>query len=128
MEKTIKILFVDDVPQNCKSFKMYFRRTANVLIHSAHNVEEALHYVNEHGNDLDVVIADYHLQGSMSGEVLLGKIMASHSNIYRMLTSASEDRVAQLISENPNIAVTIQTFLSKPWHMSEIKEIIFRFA
>ncbi len=110
------ILLVDDEANVLSSLGRALRREYGVF--SAANGMEALTVMEK--NNIDLVIADYHMPG-MTGVELLEKTLEKYPNTIRIFLTASVNQ--QLLRDAINI-VNAHGYITKPWDNEEVKALI----
>jgi PAS domain S-box-containing protein len=111
-----RILYVDDEPDNLRSFRALFRRDYD--IHVADSAPAALQVLRQ--ETIDVLVSDQRMPG-MTGVELLERVAAEFPEILRfMLTGFSDyDPLVDAINNG-----RIQGYFSKPLNPDEIKDRI----
>lgn len=108
------ILYVDDEPQNLRTFKATFKW--DYKIHIARSAFEGFDILEEH--PIDLIISDQRMAG-LSGIEFFKKVLKKYPEPLRIiLTGYSEMNViVRAINE-----VGIYQFMSKPWREEEMKQ------
>ncbi|MEL7021114.1 MAG: sigma-54 dependent transcriptional regulator [Bacteroidota bacterium] len=116
MQKQYAILYVDDEPQNLRTFKATFKW--DYRIHTARSAFEGLDILAEH--PIDLIISDQRMAG-LSGIEFFKKVIKKYPDPLRIiLTGYSEMNViVRAVNE-----VGIYQFMSKPWREEEMKQTI----
>lgn len=115
-EKKYAILYVDDEPQNLRTFKATFKW--DYKIHTARSAFEGFDVLEAH--PIDLIISDQRMAG-LSGIEFFKRVMKRFPEPLRIiLTGYSEmDVVVRGINE-----IGIYQFLSKPWREADMKQTI----
>ena len=115
---SLTILYVDDEEMSCK----YFVRSAGSQhkIFVAHSVEEALTFLEDENNRVDVLVSDYRMPAQNGGE-LLYRVKKQYPHIVRILATAYADKDILL-----NIVNSGQVFqvIEKPLDMIKIRSTL----
>jgi len=113
MSEEIKILYIDDEPDNLSGFKASFRFDYQVYI--AENTVQAIDLLNKHP-EIRIVFCDQRMPGQTGVEFFEG-IRISHPLPVRILVTAYTD--VNSIIDAINIG-NIFRFVKKPWAEAEI--------
>lgn len=116
MQRTVKILFVDDEIRIVKLLKMMFRSKYDV--YTAVSGAEALALLKN--NPVDIVVSDQRMPG-MLGIELLAEVRKTWPNTIRLLLTGYTDLVAIIGAVNEG---EVYRFLNKPWNHDELKVVI----
>lgn len=108
------ILFVDDEEKALKYFNKAVSDRFHVL--TASNTTEAKSILENHSDDIGVLITDQRMPGG-NGAQLLSKTRKQHPNIIRLLTTAyaSQDNVIEAINDGE-----IFRYITKPWDIKSL--------
>jgi len=119
MNKTIKILYVDDDFLNFMLFEVLFKDKFVVFI--APNVKKGLDIFNK--NDISVVITDQKMP-EMSGVKFLKEVIKKNSNTLRIIHSGylHNEEVEEGIKEG-----VVNYFLDKPLNENLLLDIIEKY-
>ncbi len=115
-ESKIKVLYVDDEPNNLQSFKAGFRRYYD--IYTALSVSEALTILND--NDIHVIIADQRMPRA-TGVEFFNIVNKSHPDPVRILLTGYADLEAVVDAINKG---EVFRYVKKPWDENELKTTI----
>lgn len=112
----IRILYVDDEPQNLISFKAYFRN--DFTIFTCRSGEEGLSKLND--IEVHIIIADQKM-ANMTGVEFLEQAELSYPDPIRIVLTAHRDAglLLQACKEG-----TIFRFHDKPWDWDYLKQLI----
>ena len=110
------LLFVDDEQRILRSLKALFRRDYDVYV--ANSGKEAIDFLN--GRRVDVVVSDQRMP-EMLGHELLSQVRQMQPHAIRMLLTGYMDKSAIIDTINDG---EIYRFISKPWNINEIKELV----
>lgn len=113
MSQKIKILYVDDEPDNLLGFKASLRMDYNVLV--ATNTLEALNLLNDHP-DIKIVFCDQRMPDKTGVEFFEG-IRISHPLPVRILLTAYTDVESIIDAINKG---NIFRYVKKPWAETDI--------
>ena len=116
MEKTIKVLYVDDEEHNLKSFKASFRREFE--IHIALSGQEGLQILEK--EDINVILTDQRMP-EMTGIDFLIEANKIKPEPIRILVTGYSDINAVIDAINKG---QIYRYISKPWKEEELKQTI----
>jgi two-component system sensor histidine kinase/response regulator len=112
----IKILYVDDEPNNLTAFKASFRR--NYEIYTAASVQEAKKLLFD--VDVNVIIADQRMPGT-TGVEFFNAIKDQHPDPVRILLTGYTDVESLVDAINKG---QIYRFIKKPWDEFELQTAI----
>jgi DNA-binding NtrC family response regulator len=116
MSKRYSLLFVDDEKRVLRSLNSVFRREYDVyLADSGFQALEILYSKN-----IDVIVSDQRMP-HMTGSELLAKVHEQYPQVMRVLLTGYVDKEAIINTINEG---EIFRFISKPWNITEIKNII----
>jgi two-component system probable response regulator PhcQ len=109
------VLFVDDEEMALK----YFRRAvgAEVTVHTAASVDEALAILGEHGDEIGVLVTDQRMPGK-TGVDLLRHVRRERPEIVRLLTTAYSDLEDAIEAVNRG---EIFRYITKPWDVKLLR-------
>ena len=110
----IKVLYLDDEPNNLICFMATFRFDYTIFI--AHNVQKAYDYLNAHP-DISIVLADQRMP-MITGVEFFEELREKFPNPVRMLITAYSDIEAVISAVNKG---AIFRYIKKPWNDEEIK-------
>lgn len=110
----IKVLYLDDEPNNLICFMATFRFDFTIFI--AHNVKKAYEYLEEHP-DINVVLADQRMPVK-TGVEFFEEIREKYPAPVRMLITAYSDIEAVIDAVNRGC---IFRYVKKPWNDEDIK-------
>lgn len=120
MNKTARILFIDDEERILRSLKMLFR--GQYTVYTATDPAEALHIVRN--ENIHVVISDQRMP-AMLGVDFLRCVKEVSPNTMRLLLTGYSDLSAVVNSVNEG---EIFRYINKPWNSDEIKETVAKAA
>lgn len=118
--RSYTVLFVDDEPQALKYFEKAFRDTFRISTSSS--AKEAWRYIEDHANEIAVVISDQRMPGD-TGVDLLMKVKSSYPAIVRILTTAYTDLESAVDSVNRGGAFA---YIHKPWELDALQGTLKR--
>ncbi len=109
------VLYVDDEEMALK----YFRRavSAQVMVHTAVSVDDALEILDEHGDTIGVLVTDQRMPGK-TGVDLLRQIRRERPEIVRLLTTAYSDLEDAIEAVNRG---EIFRYITKPWDVKLLR-------
>lgn len=116
MESLPKVLYIDDEPQNLKSFIAGFRK--DFEINTAETTTDAEKILAE--QDFEVIICDQKL-GLEKGTDFLEKIHPQYPKSYKVIVTAFQEFEAVKSALNSGI---ILKFITKPWKNEELFEAV----
>lgn len=106
------ILYVDDEPNNLKSFSAAFRRDFHVF--TADSAQEGLEIINT--NDIQVIVTDQRMP-EMTGVQFLQNIPDEPENVRIILTGFSDmESIIDAINTGK-----VYRYITKPWDKNELK-------
>lgn len=114
MEEKIKVLYVDDEPNNLYSFKANFRRDFKIFL--AESGAEALE-VLEKEKDIEIILTDQRMP-QMTGIEFLVQAKEKHPDPMRLLITGYADINAVVDAINKG---QVFYYLTKPWNEDEVK-------
>lgn len=116
-----KVLIVDDEPMAVKYLKKQLESlTDSFKVLTAENADQAMTLIDQHANDISVLITDQRMPGK-TGNQLLHELLKTHPHIIRILTSAYKELDVALGAVNEG---RIFSYLKKPWDANEILALI----
>jgi len=118
--KKFAILYVDDEEKSLKYFARAFGENFRVL--TASNAQEGLKLVEQHGEDLGVLMTDQRMPGE-KGVWLLEKSRALNPRTIRILATAFSDMEAAIDAVNTG---AIYKYVTKPWDPAQLEETLKR--
>jgi CheY-like chemotaxis protein len=112
--ETIAILYVDDEDKALK----YFRRALepDYKVYTASSVDEALVVLEEHGDQVGVIVTDQRMPGR-TGVDLLRQVRRERPEIVRLLTTAYAELDDAVDAVNSG---EIFRYITKPWGLREL--------
>src|SRR5258708_7496827 len=113
MSEKVKILYIDDEPDNLRGFKAAFRIDYQIII--AENIHEAIDLLDKHP-DLRIIFCDQRMPGK-TGVEFFSEMRISHPLPVRILLTAYTD--VNSIIDAINIG-NIFRFVKKPWKEADI--------
>lgn len=116
-EKKIKVLYIDDEPNNLVSFKASFRFDYKVFI--ANNTDEAMDHLEEHP-DISVILSDQKMPGK-TGVEFFEEVRVKHPNPIRILITGFADIDAVINAINRG---HVFRYIKKPWSDEDVKSAI----
>lgn len=118
MEKTIRILYVDDEPHNLNAFRAYFRLHEDFEIHTCLSGEEGLKVLS--ATTIDIVISDQRMP-EMTGVEFLDSISDIDPEPVKIVVTAHRDTSA---IEQAQKEGKIFKYHDKPWKMDDLERSI----
>lgn len=115
--KKIKVLYIDDEPNNLVSFKASFRFDYTVYI--ANNTQEALDRLEENP-DISVILSDQKMPG-MTGVEFFEDIRTKYPNPIRILITGYTDIDSVINAINRG---HVFRYIKKPWIEADVKSAI----
>jgi two-component system sensor histidine kinase/response regulator len=112
----IKVLYVDDEPQNLISFKANFRKFFQIYI--AHSPLEGLQILKTNG--IHVIIADQRMP-EQTGVDFLETISNQYPSTMRILLTGYQDIDVTINAINKS---QVYKYLTKPWNTEDLKKTI----
>jgi len=118
--KKFAILYVDDEEKSLKYFARAFGENFRVL--TANNAQEGLKLVEQHGEDIGVLMTDQRMPGE-KGVWLLEKSRNLQPRTIRILATAFSDMEAAIEAVNSG---AIYKYVTKPWDPAQLEETLKR--
>ena len=118
--KKYAILYVDDEEKSLKYFARAFEENFRVL--TAANAQEGLKLIEQHGEDIGVLMTDQRMPGE-KGVWLLEKSRQLHPRTIRILATAYSDMDAAIAAVNSG---AIYKYVTKPWDPEQLDEVLRR--
>ncbi len=118
--KKYAILYVDDEEKSLKYFARAFGEHFRVL--TANSAQEGLKLVEQHGEDIGVLMTDQRMPGE-KGVWLLEKSRSLHPRTIRILATAFSDMEAAIDAVNSG---AIYKYVTKPWDPGQLEETLKR--
>jgi two-component system, probable response regulator PhcQ len=118
--KKYAILYVDDEEKSLKYFARAFEENFRVL--TAASAQEGLKLIEQHGEDIGVLMTDQRMPGE-KGVWLLEKARQLHPRTIRILATAFSDMEAAIAAVNSG---SIYKYVTKPWDPAQLDEILRR--
>lgn len=118
--KKFAILYVDDEEKSLKYFARAFGENFRVL--TASSAQDGLKLVEQHGEDIAVLMTDQRMPGE-KGVWLLEKSRALHPRTIRILATAFSDMEAAIDAVNTG---AIYKYVTKPWDPAQLEETLKR--
>lgn len=115
--KKIKVLYIDDEPNNLVSFKASFRFDYTIFI--ANNTDEAFVKLDEHP-DISVILSDQKMPGK-TGVEFFEEVRAIHPNPIRILITGFSDIDSVINAINRG---HVFRYIKKPWSEADVKSAI----
>lgn len=115
--KKIKVLYIDDEPNNLVSFKASFRFDYNIFI--ANNTNEALEKLQENP-DISVILSDQKMPG-MTGVEFFEDIRTKYPNPVRILITGYTDIDSVINAINRG---HVFRYIKKPWTDVDVQSAI----
>ena len=116
--KKYAILYVDDEEKSLKYFARAFGENFRVL--TAANAQDGLKLIEQHGEDIGVLMTDQRMPGE-KGVWLLEKARALHPRTIRILATAYSDMEAAIAAVNTG---QIYKYVTKPWDPAQLDETL----
>ncbi|MDX5426470.1 MAG: response regulator [Bacteroidota bacterium] len=113
MEEKIRVLYVDDEPNNLQSFKANFRRDYKVFI--AESGKEGLEILEK--EKVEIILTDQRMP-EMTGIEFLVKVREKHPDPMRLLITGYADINAVIDAINKG---QVFYYLTKPWNEDEVR-------
>lgn len=117
-ESTIRVLYIDDEPNNITSFKAAFRRVFNVF--TAESAEEGKAIVEK--EKIHVILSDQRMPKT-TGIEFFQSILETHPEPIRILITGYTDINAVIDAINLG---QVYKYLTKPWNEDEVKNTILK--
>lgn len=118
--KKYAILYVDDEEKSLKYFGRAFEDNFRVL--TAANAQDGLKLIEQHGEDIGIVMTDQRMPGE-KGVWLLEKARQIHPRSIRILATAYSDMDAAIAAVNSG---AIYKYVTKPWDPAQLEETLKR--
>jgi two-component system probable response regulator PhcQ len=118
--KKYAVLYVDDEEKSLKYFALAFGETFRIL--TASSAQEGLKLIEQHGEDIGVLMTDQRMPGE-KGVWLLEKARALHPRTIRILATAFSDMEAAIAAVNTG---AIYKYVTKPWDPEQLDETLKR--
>jgi two-component system probable response regulator PhcQ len=118
--KKYAILYVDDEEKSLKYFARAFEDNFRVL--TASNAQDGLKLIEQHGEDIGVLMTDQRMPGE-KGVWLLEKARQMHPRTIRILATAYSDMEAAISAVNTG---AIYKYVTKPWDPEQLEETLKR--
>ena len=115
--KKIKVLYIDDEPNNLVSFKASFRFDYTIFI--ANNTDEAFAKLDEHP-DISVILSDQKMPGK-TGVEFFEEVRGIHPNPIRILITGFSDIDSVINAINRG---HVFRYIKKPWSEADVKSAI----
>lgn len=116
-KKKIKVLYIDDEPNNLISFKASFRFDYNIFI--ANNTDEALVKLEENP-DISIILSDQKMPG-MTGVEFFEDIRTKYPNPIRILITGYSDIDSVINAINRG---HVFRYIKKPWTDVDVQSAI----
>ncbi|MDX5426468.1 MAG: response regulator [Bacteroidota bacterium] len=113
MEEKIRVLYVDDEPNNLQSFKANFRRDYKVFI--AESGKEGLEILDK--EKVEIILTDQRMP-EMTGIEFLVKVREKYPDPMRLLITGYADINAVIDAINKG---QVFYYLTKPWNEDEVR-------
>jgi len=113
----IKVLYIDDEPNNLVGFKATFRLDYNVLV--ANSADEGKEMLDKHP-DVKVILCDQRMPNK-TGVQFFEEITSMHPNPVRMLLTGYTDIESVINAINRG---HIYRYITKPWQETDIRSAI----
>jgi len=118
--KKFAILYVDDEEKSLKTFARAFSDQFRIL--TAVNAQEGLRLLEEHKDDIGLLMTDQRMPGE-KGVWLLEKARQLRPHIIRILATAYSDMDAAIAAVNTG---AIYKYVSKPWDPPQLENTLMR--
>jgi len=118
--KKYAVLYVDDEEKSLKYFALAFGENFRIL--TASNAQDGLKLIEQHGEDIGVLMTDQRMPGE-KGVWLLEKARALHPRTIRILATAFADMEAAIAAVNTG---AIYKYVTKPWDPEQLDETLKR--
>src|SRR5215510_10146482 len=118
--KKFAILYVDDEEKSLKYFTRAFEDQFRIL--TASNAQDGFKLLEQHGNDIGVLMTDQRMPGE-KGVWLLEKTRQLHPRIIRILATAFSDMDAAVAAVNTG---AIYKYVTKPWDPVQLEHTLKR--
>jgi two-component system, probable response regulator PhcQ len=116
--KKYAILYVDDEEKSLRYFARAFEENFRVL--TAANAQDGLKLIEQHGEDIGVLMTDQRMPGE-KGVWLLEKSRQLHPRTIRILATAFSDMEAAISAVNTG---AIYKYVTKPWDPAQLEETL----
>src|SRR5690242_7217135 len=118
--KKYAILYVDDEEKSLKYFARAFEENFRVL--TAASAQEGLKLIEQHGEDIGVLMTDQRMPGE-KGVWLLERTRQLYPRTIRILATAYSDMEAAIAAVNSG---AIYKYVTKPWDPAQLDETLRR--
>src|SRR5512133_2068189 len=118
--KKFAILYVDDEEKALKNFVRLFEDQFRIF--TAHNAQEGLKVLQEHQDEIGLLLTDQQMPGE-KGVWLLEKARQLLPRSIRMLVTAFSDMTAAIAAVNTG---AIYKYISKPWSQTDMETALKR--
>src|SRR5579871_5378680 len=116
--KKFAVLYVDDEEKSLKYFARAFEGSFRIL--TAATAQDGLKLIEQHGEDIGVLITDQRMPGE-KGVWLLERTRQLHPRIIRILATAFSDMEAAIDAVNTG---AIYKYVTKPWDPAQLDETL----
>ena len=118
--KKFAILYVDDEEKSLKNFARAFEDQFRIL--TAVNAQDGLKLLQEHGEEIGVLMTDQRMPGE-KGVWLLENARQLHPRVIRILATAFADMEAAISAVNTG---AIYKYVTKPWDPAQLEQTLKR--
>lgn len=118
--KRYAVLYVDDEEKALKYFEKSF--SDEFRIFTANSAAEGLKIIEQHGDDIGVLLSDQRMPGE-KGVQLLERVRQSRPRLVRMMVTAFADYDATVDAVNLG---NIFRYIAKPIHMDDMRNTLHR--
>ena len=118
--KKYAILYVDDLTESLEMFSSNYGDEFRIF--TANNSVEGLEVLNQHADEIGILITDQRMPGQ-KGTWLLEQARKLRSGILRILVTANNDMEATVQAVNSG---AIYKYGSKPWNPLELEQTLKR--
>jgi two-component system probable response regulator PhcQ len=118
--KKFAVLYVDDEEKSLKYFARAFEEQFRIL--TAVNAQEGLKLIEQHGEEIGVLMTDQRMPGE-KGVWLLEKARQMHPRMIRILATAYADMDAAIAAVNSG---SIYKYVTKPWDPVQLEQTLKR--
>lgn len=118
--KRYAVLYVDDEEKALKYFEKSF--SDEFRIFTANSAAEGLKVIEQHGDDIGVLLSDQRMPGE-KGVQLLERVRQSRPRLVRMMVTAFADYDATVDAVNLG---NIFRYIAKPIHMDDMRNTLHR--
>lgn len=118
--KRYAVLYVDDEEKALKYFEKSF--SDEFRIFTANSAAEGLRLIEQHGDDIGVLLSDQRMPGE-KGVQLLERVRQSRPRLVRMMVTAFADYDATVDAVNLG---NIFRYIAKPIHMDDMRNTLHR--